>query len=334
MLSLTLVATVRDEAATIADFVGGLERQTRPPDEIVIVDGGSSDGTVAALRDWAERSSVRVAVHEAPGTNISAGRNLAISRARGDVIAVTDAGAVADDRWLERLCAPFEDPAVGAVSGFYRAGGDSWFARCLTTVITPQLPEIDAHEFLPSSRSIAFRRCVWEQVGGYPEWLDHCEDLVFDLALREAGVRFVFEPSAIVTWHGRSSLRAFARQYFYYARGDAHARLWPRRHAARYGAYGAGVWLLHAAPHSKLARGALAAGVVLHLSRYWRRLARQPFSRSPAEVAAAWALVPVIAVTGDVAKMVGYAVGRARRPRPAPGPSRAPRPSSAASARR
>ena len=37
-----------------------------------------------------------------------------------------------------------------------------------------------------------FSRAVWERVGGYPEWLDYCEDLVFDLALRHAGCRFAF----------------------------------------------------------------------------------------------------------------------------------------------
>lgn len=332
MLSVSVVATVRDEAETIDRFISALERQTRRPDQVVVVDGGSSDGTVAALEAWAARSSVPVVVHEAPGTNISAGRNLAIARAEGEVIAVTDAGAVADERWLERLSAPFAHASVEAVSGFYVAGGESWFGRCLTTVITPQLPEIEPDEFLPSSRSVAFRKRLWERVGGYPEQLDHCEDIVFDLAIRDAGVRFQFEPDAIVTWNGRSSARAFARQYYYYARGDGHALLWPKRHAARYAAYVTGLWLLVSARRRTLARLGLVGGSALHFWRYWRRVFRAPGSGSRLGRAAAFALVPVIVVTGDVAKMVGYLVGRTQ-PRDLDEPSPATAPQTGSSSR-
>lgn len=315
MPTVTLVATVRDESPAIGSFIAAVERQTRRPEQVVVVDGGSRDDTVAQLRRWAERSALSVAVHEAPGSTISEGRNLAIRRARGEVIAVTDAGATADARWLELLCRPFDDPSVGAVGGFYRAGGESWFARCLTTVITPQLPEIDPETFLPSSRSVAFRRSAWEQVGGYPEWLEHCEDLVFDLALRDAGVHMVFEPRAVVVWNGRSSLRAFARQYFLYARGDGHALLWPRRHAARYGASLGGAWLLARARRQPAAAVALAVGAAFHFSTYWRRLSRSPIPGPAGSRARAFALVPVIVATGDVAKMAGYATGRVQRAR-------------------
>ena len=57
-----------------------------------------------------------------------------------------------------------------------------WARRCC-----PTRDEVDPATFLPSSRSVAFRKAAWAAVGGYPEWLDYCEDLVFDLSLRERG---------------------------------------------------------------------------------------------------------------------------------------------------
>ena len=81
-------------------------------------------------------------------------------------------------------------------------------------------------------------------MGGYPEWASHCEDILFDLALRRAGARFAFVPDALVLFRPRGSLRAFARQYFLYARGDGVANLWPRRHAIRYVTYSAAAALL------------------------------------------------------------------------------------------
>lgn len=309
-VTVSLIATIRNEEASIADFVEAIRRQTRQPDEVVIVDGGSEDRTLDLLRS-AVGDDETWRIIEAPGVNISRGRNMAIAAASHSIVAVTDAGASADPAWLEHLLEPFERDAVDVVSGFFEAGGETRFERALATVIVPRLEEIDPDRFLPSSRSVAFRRHVVTAVGGYPEWLEHCEDLVLDLALKQAGARFAMAPEAIVRWRARSSLRAFARQYFFYARGDGHAGLWPKRHAARYAAYAAGTVLLTLAPSRRWAGPLLVLGCLAHMRPYVRRLARSgiPHGERPQ----AYLLAPVIVLTGDVAKIFGYAVGRAQR---------------------
>src|SRR5207247_11187865 len=67
------VSTVLDASAEIGDFLASVASQTRPPDEIVIVDGGSVDGTVQALR-----AAPGVTLVEETGANIARGRNLAV----------------------------------------------------------------------------------------------------------------------------------------------------------------------------------------------------------------------------------------------------------------
>jgi cellulose synthase/poly-beta-1,6-N-acetylglucosamine synthase-like glycosyltransferase len=279
----------------------------------VIADGGSTDGTLESLERLATGDS-RFAILSAPGATIARGRNVAIERARGPLIAVTDAGTRADPTWLERLIAPLEaDPTVDVSSGFYVAGGETWLERSLSTVITPQLPEIDPERFLPSSRSVAFRKEAWQRVGGYPEWLRHCEDLVFNLDLRRDGARLVFTPDAVVTWQARPDLRQFFRQYFYYARGDGHAHLYAGRHAVRYLAYASGVGLAALGRRSWTARSLLAVGMAAHFAPYMRRVRRRPVSESRVGQLTALAVTPVAVVTGDVAKILGYAVGLRER---------------------
>lgn len=312
-MTVSVVATVKDERASIARLLRSLEGQTRPPDEIVVVDGGSRDGTLEALRD-AARQTAELVVVEAPGANIAEGRNIAVERASGPIIAVADAGTELDAHWLENLVEPLashDDVAVSA--GFFRAGGGTWFERTLSTVITPQLPEIDPDRFLPSSRSVAFRKQWWKAVGGYPEWLDHCEDLVFGLRLREQGAHFVFTPDASVVWVARSSLPAFSRQYYLYARGDAHAGLYLHRHVARYSAYALGAVLLGLGRRQPAALGLLALGMGFYFRRFVRRVLRRPPHDGAGANALALAAVPVIVVVGDVAKMIGYAAGRLER---------------------
>jgi GT2 family glycosyltransferase len=183
----------------------------------------------------------------------------------------------------------------------------------LSTIITPQRDDVDPSTFLPSSRSVAFRKDWWRRVGGYPEWLDHCEDLVFDLALRDAGARFVFCPDAVVSWTARSNMPAFFRQYFLYARGDGHAMLWSGRHAARYLAYALGLGLATFARRRRLALVPLVGGTGIHLRPYFARLRRRPPHAARLRNGLAIAALPAIVVAGDVAKMIGYSFGRFER---------------------
>ncbi len=319
---ITLVATVLNEGDSLRRLMGSLVAQTRAPDEIVIVDGGSRDHTVAVLQQYAERLPLRVIVE--PGCNISQGRNRAIAAAQGDIIAVTDAGVSLEPDWLERITRPLlENPDIQVVSGFFQADPHSAFEAAIGATVLPLRDEIDPATFLPSSRSAAFRKRAWEAVGGYPEWLDYCEDLVFDLRLKQIAPPFAFVPDALAHFRPRSSLRAFYNQYYLYARGDGKADLWRKRHAIRYITYlvvAPLILLLGLAVHPLL-WALVMPGAAVYLYQPYRRLPvvlRRSPPLSTAAVLYAIALVPVIRVVGDVAKMIGYPAGvywrLARRP--------------------
>ena len=103
--------------------------------------------------------------------------------------------------------------------------------------VLPNLSEIDPATFLPSSRSVAFLKSEWEKIGGYPEWLDFCEDLIFDINLKDEVGAFAFAPHAVAWFRPRGSITSFYKQYYLYARGDGKANLWAKRHAIRYLTY-------------------------------------------------------------------------------------------------
>ncbi len=292
--------------------------QTRLPDEIVVNDCGSQDATATIVAGYAARHP-RVRLVRG-GHNIPSGRNSAVAQARGALIACTDAGLALDPGWLAAIVAPLERGEADLVGGFFAPAPQSIFELTLGAVNYRDAAEIDPAKFLPFGKSMAFRRELWERVGGFPEWASHCEDLLFDLAAERAGFRRAFAAAAVVRFRPRPSLRAFARQYFLYARGDGAAGLWPRRHVARYlvylGLLGT-LWAMAAWPRARLPGLALlglgAAGYTRGpYRRLWRRLA----GRGPAARACAMALVPIIRLVGDVAKMAGYPVGlRLRRRR-------------------
>lgn len=303
-----------NEGESITRLMDSLVAQARLPDEVIIVDGGSTDDTVTCIERYRERLPLRIIVRR--GCNISQGRNSAIAAAPDDsIIAATDAGVQLTPAWLEQLIQPFDGhPGLQMVGGFFAADPHTTFEVAMGATVLPLADEITPETFLPSSRSVAFRKSAWAQVGGYPEWLDYCEDLIFDINLKAIAPGFAFAPAALVYFRPRGSFRAFFKQYYRYARGDGKADLWRKRHFARYLTYLGvipGVFWLGWRVHPLL-WGLYGLGAAVYLRAPYRRLP-VVFGRAPERSRRAWLiaalLIPCIRVVGDVAKMIGYPVG-------------------------
>lgn len=310
-LGISLVCTVRDEADNIAALLDSMLAQSRLPDEIVVNDCGSRDATAEIVQGYVARHP-RVRLVRG-GTNIPSGRNNAIRHARHAVVACTDAGLTLERDWLEKIVAPILADQADVVGGFFKPAPTTLFETALGATNYRDAEEVDAATFLPFGQSVAFRRQAWERVSGYPEWASHCEDLLFDFALKREGFRFAFVPEALVHFRPRESMRAFARQYFLYARGDGLANLWPRRYVLRYGAYLAGLALLALAPRRPWLLALLGLGAAGYCRAPARRLLRRAPELGLGQRAVALALIPCIRVVGDLAKMAGYPVGVWRR---------------------
>jgi glycosyltransferase involved in cell wall biosynthesis len=308
-MNVSVVFTVKNEAASIHRLLESLAVQSRPPKEIVASDGGSTDGTLELLETYRHRLPLKIIT--APGTNISQGRNRAIAAAAGPLIAVTDGGVTLDPDWLQEITTALQTGQAAVAGGWFTPDPHTDFEMAMGATVLPSLADINPATFLPSSRSVAFLKTAWQAAGGYPEWLDYCEDLVFDLALREQAGPFAFAPRAVAHFRPRGNLPAFARQYYLYARGDGKAGLFTRRHAIRYATY------LVALPGllGLIARGKVAGWLLLALgaAAYTARPAQRLWSATQGQPAGRrlrlFGLIPLIRLVGDVAKMIGYPVG-------------------------
>jgi glycosyltransferase involved in cell wall biosynthesis len=305
-MKVTLVATVLNAADHVGGFLDSVAAQTRAPDEVVIVDGGSTDGTLEQLR-----AAEGVTVLEAPGANISRGRNLAIAAASHEAIAVADADCAYGPGWLAALVTPLEEGADVAM-GVTEPVVTSLLSACVASLGLPLDPAgVDEATFMPSARSVAFRRETIDAVGGYPEWLAIGEDMWVNHRWRERGFAMRLAPQAVARWVPRGSLGAIWTQYLRYARGDGQAGMYPERHALRFATYtGLAAALGSRRTWPKLL--ALAGGVAYARGPVARARAR---AAGPRDRALATVLTPALLGFTDLAKMTGYALGLADRVR-------------------
>jgi len=305
-VKVSLITTVLNAGPHVEAFLRSVDWQTRPPDEVVVVDGGSTDGTRELLRE-----AEGITLLEEPGANIARGRNVAIAAATHEIIAVTDADCTLEPDWLEKLLEPLEAGAEVSM-GFYRPLAESFLQRCMACVNLPDADELDEATFMPSGRSVAYTRGALERAGGYPEWLDIGEDMFVDHRFRELGLDMRLAKDAIANWPLRDSLGSTWRQYFKYARGDAIAGMYPQRHALRFGVYSGALWAW--STRGTVRKVATLAGAGAYAAAPIRRAAAR--FEDPAERAKAVATVPALMAFVDAAKMAGYLAGLPRRRQP------------------
>lgn len=223
-MNCTVVIPILNEERSIKRVLEALAKQTLLPSEVILVDGGSRDKTAQIIKDYALNSSFSLEMILKPKSNRSQARNTGIDKAQNQIIAVTDAGSYAKKDWLEKLLAPFKDQRVDAVAGYYSVNAKNGFEEAVADFVAVREWNFDAGTFLPSSRSFAFRKSLWKKVGGYPEELSTCEDLVFAQKMREASVGWKVVRDAQVIWEHPKSIDQLHECIFGYAIGDLKAQ--------------------------------------------------------------------------------------------------------------
>jgi GT2 family glycosyltransferase len=226
---ISIVSTVRNEQRHVAQLLDSLLAQ-EPPFEIVVVDAESRDGTFEILTGFAQRHPQLIRVIRRSGSR-GIGRNEGARGSRGEFVAFIDGDCFADSNWLHELREALDSTTVAA-------------GRTVT-VGKPRYGKLERVELFQSgydvtfpSCNLAYRRALFERLGGFDPRFITAEDIDLNLRAVRAGAAIRYVPSATVYHHMRANFFRFLYQAFWNGYGrkqltEKHGSLWGRYRVRR-----------------------------------------------------------------------------------------------------
>lgn len=222
---LSVIAPMLNEEAHVEGFVADLAAQDyRGQVEVLVADGGSTDGSIGRLKTAAQRAELELTVLENPARWVSPGLNACIRSATGELLVRLDCHSRYPADYL-RLCAEAaEETDALAVGGIVVPEGRTPTERAVSCAMDSPFGGIGwmraTAEAVRRDSDIltygAFRPEAFQRVGLFDESLLRNQDDEFTLRIRRAGGRVLLDSRIRVAYTPRGSYRGVFRQYFDY----------------------------------------------------------------------------------------------------------------------
>lgn len=217
---VSVVVAVRDGFHTLTALLDALNRQTHRPDETVIVDDHSSDGTPELLRQWSVRDSrIRPVINRGRGKKAAV--RTGVETARNDLLALTDADCAPEPSWIAGIVAEHTDgehivtgygpyrPEPGLLNRLVRYETVHAALLSMSSIAT-------GRPYMAVGRNLSYRKSTFGRLAGDVAGSDLLsgDDDLFIQAAGAAGIpaRFMTDPATFVYSDAPATLRQWIRQ--------------------------------------------------------------------------------------------------------------------------
>ena len=220
-MRISLIIPTLGGAKDLPALMTRLKNQTVPPDEIIIVDSGSTDGTAQLAREL----GAQVIEIERRDFDHGGTRDMALRRSRGEfVLFMTQDALPVDEYYIERLIAPFDDPRVAAVGGrqkpkdnarpFERLVREHNYPKDIRVWDASAIPQMGVRAFLISDVCSAYRRSAYLNAGGFDHPIMTNEDMLMAQRLLADGHLLCYcGAAAVLHSHNMTLSQQFKRNY-------------------------------------------------------------------------------------------------------------------------
>jgi glycosyltransferase involved in cell wall biosynthesis len=222
---VSVIMAVRNEEGFIGPCLQALAQQDYPREnfEVIVLDGESTDATISEAQTAAAELGVPDVFLTNRKRTTAAGLNLGLSMARGEIIVKVDGHTLVDPRFLSAGVRALRESGADAVGGPIRTVGRGPVGQAIALAVSSPFGVGDAAfrhateaQWTDSVAFGAYRREVFERIGGFDEDALYGEDDEFNYRLRDAGGRILLTPEIGSVYYSRSSYGSLSRQYWRY----------------------------------------------------------------------------------------------------------------------
>ena len=215
-VDISVVVPVRNEKKNLATIVETLVSDSPCPSRIVLVDAGSTDGTIRIERDLAGRHEV-VCLIEAGGAWPGLARNLGVGATSTKWILFVDAGVEVDSGLVQNFIEAREKrPGIRMVIGSYSCMADTRWREAVIVATKPSRAECHGYRGRYDFMPCLIEREFFQELGGFRDWRAG-EDLEFVSRATSEPEAVICSPGARVVWEMAPSRRAMAKKWVTYA---------------------------------------------------------------------------------------------------------------------
>lgn len=227
--TISVVVPVYNGGKTIRATIEHLLCQSLPPDEIIVVDDGSTDETANILKSFGNRIKVLSKTNGGPAS----ARNAGVRSSIGTLIAFTDSDCIPDENWLQEMVKGFHSLSIGGVGGMVRGSSDGLIGEYIDLHgwMNPHCASDGSVLYLVTANAcftsdVLFRASLFDErfrkAGG--------EDTELSVRLRNFGYEFAFVESAIVRHRHKRTIRDYLKTIANHGEGQfILERLWPQQ---------------------------------------------------------------------------------------------------------
>lgn len=219
---VSIIIPVYNELEYIEELVDSISNNDPIKKEIILVDGGSNDGTLTKIHELRAKNDTIKLVHN-PARFVSQGFNLAFKESKGEYLALIGAHAKYPHKYFSTCVAEIENGICDVAGGFLLQKGKGTIGQGIALAMSSAFG-VGGVEFRTNPKRVfvdtvafaVYKRSLFDKFGLLDEDLIRNQDDEFHYRLNKNGIRILLLPDLQTIYYVRNSYKDLWRQYFGY----------------------------------------------------------------------------------------------------------------------
>jgi len=220
--SITVLCPTYNEAKYVENILKFFSESLPKNKELYIIDGGSTDGTIAIVEKWAKEDN---AIHllNNPHKYVPQALNLGLKSSSGEIIVRLDAHTLYSKDYFEKIMETFEKTGADIVGGPMNPIGETAIQKAIASATSgwfgignSKFHDVNFSGYTDSVYLGAWKREIFNDVGYFDEQMKRNQDDEFHYRAKSKGKTIYLNPEIKSTYFPRSSYKALFSQYFQY----------------------------------------------------------------------------------------------------------------------